>query len=126
RRRLETQTFHLSHSEYTITLEDVAIIFELPTNGMPVSGFKDSNTIGLKNKFMIQFDTIPTAADHKGSGVKLAWLCTLKRHVLIARMWMTHWCCFVYRLGNGYHSSTGAVAAKLSACVLCETRTIMI
>ncbi|KAL4288342.1 hypothetical protein AHAS_Ahas19G0276600 [Arachis hypogaea] len=30
---------------------------------------------------MIQFAIVPTAADHKGSGVKLAWLRTLKRRM---------------------------------------------
>ncbi|XLS52058.1 hypothetical protein HN51_012735, partial [Arachis hypogaea] len=30
---------------------------------------------------MIQLATVPTAADHKGSGVKLVWLRTLKWHM---------------------------------------------
>ncbi|RYR44139.1 hypothetical protein Ahy_A08g040523 [Arachis hypogaea] len=64
-----------------ITLEDVAMIFGLLIDGMPVSGFTDSSTNDLKNEFMTQFGTVPTAADHKGSDVKLAWLRTLKRRM---------------------------------------------
>ncbi|QHO01389.1 uncharacterized protein DS421_13g414610 [Arachis hypogaea] len=79
--RPETHTFHLPYGECTITLEDVAMIFGLPTDGLPVSGFTDSSSSSLENEFMIQFATIPTAADHKGSGVKLAWLRTLKRRM---------------------------------------------
>ncbi|QHO01413.1 uncharacterized protein DS421_13g414830 [Arachis hypogaea] len=41
----------------------------------------DSSTNGLENEFMTQFGIIPTTSDHKGSGVKLAWLCTLKRRM---------------------------------------------
>ncbi|XP_016191857.1 serine/threonine-protein phosphatase 7 long form homolog [Arachis ipaensis] len=57
------------------------MIFGLSIDGIPVSGFTDSNTNGLKNEFMTQFGIVPTAADHKGSGVKLAWLRTLKRRM---------------------------------------------
>ncbi|RYR47381.1 hypothetical protein Ahy_A07g033311 [Arachis hypogaea] len=71
--RPETHTFHLPHGECTITLENVAMIFGLLTDGLPVSGFTNSSSSSLKNEFMIQFATVPTAADHKGSGVKLAW-----------------------------------------------------
>ncbi|QHO54895.1 uncharacterized protein DS421_3g60790 [Arachis hypogaea] len=79
--RPETHTFHLPYGECTITLEDVAMIFGLPTDGLPVSGLTDSSSSSLENEFMIQFVTVPTAADHKGSGVKLAWLRTLKRRM---------------------------------------------
>ncbi|XP_057734762.1 serine/threonine-protein phosphatase 7 long form homolog [Arachis stenosperma] len=57
------------------------MIFGLPTDGLPVSGFTDSSSSSLENEFMIQFATVPTAADHKGSGVKLAWLRTLKQRM---------------------------------------------
>ncbi|RYR09711.1 hypothetical protein Ahy_B05g078098 [Arachis hypogaea] len=70
--RPETHTFHLPRGECTITLEDVTIIFGLPTNGLSVSGFTDTSSSSLENEFMIQFATIPIAPDHKGSGVKLA------------------------------------------------------
>ncbi|XP_025678737.1 protein MAIN-LIKE 1-like [Arachis hypogaea] len=79
--RPETHTFHLPHGECTITLEDVAMIFGLPIDGMPVSGFTDSSTNGLENEFMTQFGIAPTGADHKGSGVKFTWLRTLKRRM---------------------------------------------
>ncbi|QHO36534.1 uncharacterized protein DS421_9g284580 [Arachis hypogaea] len=79
--RPETHTFHLPHGECTITLEDVAMIFGLPIDGMLVSEFIDSSTNGLENEFMTQFGIVPTAADHKGSSVKLAWLRTLKRRM---------------------------------------------
>ncbi|RYR15185.1 hypothetical protein Ahy_B04g071910 isoform A [Arachis hypogaea] len=57
------------------------MIFGLPTDGLPVSGFTDSSSSSLENEFMIQFATVPTATDHKRSGVKLAWLRTLKRRM---------------------------------------------
>ncbi|XP_057733946.1 uncharacterized protein LOC130949164 [Arachis stenosperma] len=57
------------------------MIFELLIVGMLVLEFKDSSTTGLENEFTIQFGIVPTAADHKGSGVKLAWLRTLKQHM---------------------------------------------
>ncbi|XP_072078094.1 serine/threonine-protein phosphatase 7 long form homolog [Arachis hypogaea] len=57
------------------------MIFGLPIDGIPMSGFMDSSTNGLENEFMTQFGIVPTAADHKGSSVKLAWLRTLKQRM---------------------------------------------
>ncbi|RYR56996.1 hypothetical protein Ahy_A05g022738 [Arachis hypogaea] len=51
------------------------------TDGLLVSGFTDSSSNSLENEFMIQFLIVPTAANHKGSDVKLAWLHTLKRRL---------------------------------------------
>ncbi|KAL4307090.1 hypothetical protein AHAS_Ahas16G0243500 [Arachis hypogaea] len=89
--RPKTHTFHLLHGECTITLEDVAMIFGLPTDGLPVSGFTDSSSSSLENEFIIQFATVPTAVDHKGSSVKLAWLRTLKRRMILC--WTSRYNC---------------------------------
>jgi hypothetical protein len=40
--RPETHTFHLPCGEMTITLEDVALIFGLPLDGLPVIGILDT------------------------------------------------------------------------------------
>ncbi|QHN92275.1 uncharacterized protein DS421_17g582280 [Arachis hypogaea] len=77
--RPETHTFHLPHSECTITLEDVAMIFGLQTHSLPFTGSTDHSTSGLENKCMTQFGIAPGLNSHKGSGVKLAWFRTLKR-----------------------------------------------
>ncbi|QHO42092.1 uncharacterized protein DS421_5g151280 [Arachis hypogaea] len=61
-----------------ITLEDVAMIFGLRTHGLPVTGSTDHNTSGLKNECMTQFGIAPVPNDHRRSGVKLVWFCTLK------------------------------------------------
>ncbi|KAL4329189.1 hypothetical protein AHAS_Ahas13G0275200 [Arachis hypogaea] len=60
-----------------ITLEDVAMIFELRTHGLPVTGSTDHSTSGLENKCMTQFGSAPSPNDHR-SEIKLAWFRTLK------------------------------------------------
>ncbi|KAL4329532.1 hypothetical protein AHAS_Ahas13G0309500 [Arachis hypogaea] len=69
---------------------------QFPINLIELAGFTDSSSSSLENEFMIQFATIPTAADHKGSGVKLAWLRTLKRCMQLdtalgRQIWIS-WC----------------------------------
>ncbi|QHN88000.1 uncharacterized protein DS421_16g559980 [Arachis hypogaea] len=48
--RPETHTFHLPYGECTITLEDVAMILGLRTDGLPVTGSTDHSTSGLENE----------------------------------------------------------------------------
>ncbi|QHO00264.1 uncharacterized protein DS421_13g405010 [Arachis hypogaea] len=72
-------TFHLPYGECTITLEDVAMILGLRTDGLPVTGSTDHSTSGLENECLAQFGVAPGSKDHKGSGIKLAWFRTLKR-----------------------------------------------
>ncbi|KAL4299793.1 hypothetical protein AHAS_Ahas17G0136400 [Arachis hypogaea] len=62
----ETNTFHLPHGECTITLEKVTMIRGFQTDGLSVIGSTDHISIA------------PEPNDHKGSGIKLAWFCTLK------------------------------------------------
>ncbi|XP_020972977.1 serine/threonine-protein phosphatase 7 long form homolog [Arachis ipaensis] len=77
--RPKTHTFHLPYGECTITLEDVAMILGLQTDGLPVTGSTDHSTSGLENECLAQFGVASGPNDHKGSGIKLAWFRTLKR-----------------------------------------------
>ncbi|XP_029154523.1 uncharacterized protein [Arachis hypogaea] len=45
---LDTHTFHLPVGECAVTLEDVALIFGLPTNGLPVTGVTTSSYEALE------------------------------------------------------------------------------
>ncbi|RYQ93168.1 hypothetical protein Ahy_B09g099450 [Arachis hypogaea] len=77
--RPKTHTFHLPYGECTITLEDVAMILGLRTDGLPVTGSIDHSTSELENECLAQFGVAFGPNDHKGSGIKLAWFRTLKR-----------------------------------------------
>ncbi|QHO44637.1 uncharacterized protein DS421_6g172440 [Arachis hypogaea] len=77
--RPKTHTFHLPYGECTITLEDVAMILGLRTDGLLVTGSTDHSTSGLENKCLAQFGVAPGPNDHKESEIKLAWFRTLKR-----------------------------------------------
>ncbi|XP_015967395.1 serine/threonine-protein phosphatase 7 long form homolog [Arachis duranensis] len=79
--RPETHTFHLPIGECTITLEDVAMILGLPTNGLPVTGPTDSSSSGLESECMWHFGVAPGVRDHRGSFIKLTWLRSLKRRL---------------------------------------------
>ncbi|XP_057733911.1 serine/threonine-protein phosphatase 7 long form homolog [Arachis stenosperma] len=51
----DTHTFHLSIGECTVTLEDVALILDLPTDGLPVAGMTMSSFEALKAECLHQF-----------------------------------------------------------------------
>ncbi|RYR21576.1 hypothetical protein Ahy_B03g066887 isoform D [Arachis hypogaea] len=53
--RPKMHTFHLPYGECTITLEDVAMILGLRTDGLPVTGSTDHSTSGLENECLAQF-----------------------------------------------------------------------
>ncbi|KAL4315987.1 hypothetical protein AHAS_Ahas15G0240000 [Arachis hypogaea] len=75
---LEMHTFHLPHGECMITLEDVAMIFELRTHNLPVIGSINHNTSGLEIECINQFDSAPGLHDDRGTGIKLSMFCNLK------------------------------------------------
>ncbi|XP_072087898.1 protein MAIN-LIKE 1-like [Arachis hypogaea] len=53
--RLKTHTFHFPVGEHTVTLEDVAIILGLPTNGLPVTGLNMSSFEAFEAECLHQF-----------------------------------------------------------------------
>ncbi|RYR32865.1 hypothetical protein Ahy_A10g047395 [Arachis hypogaea] len=79
--RPETHTFHLPIGECTVTLEDVAVILGLPTNGLPVTGMTLSSFEALEGECFHQFGVAPRKADCRGSGIKLTWLRNLKERI---------------------------------------------
>ena len=44
--RPETHSFHMPTGEITVTLQDVAVIFGLPIDGPPVTGYSDVDHAG--------------------------------------------------------------------------------
>ncbi|QHN92361.1 uncharacterized protein DS421_17g583040 [Arachis hypogaea] len=57
--RPETHTFHFPVGECTVTLEDVAVILGLPTNGLPVTGPTMSSFEALEAECLHQFGIAP-------------------------------------------------------------------
>ncbi|KAL4316475.1 hypothetical protein AHAS_Ahas15G0288800 [Arachis hypogaea] len=63
-----------------ITLEDVAMIFGLQTDGLPVTESIDHNTSGLENECITQFGSAHRLNGHRRSRInKLTWFRALKR-----------------------------------------------
>ncbi|XP_020963310.1 protein MAIN-LIKE 2-like [Arachis ipaensis] len=56
----DTHTFHLSIDECAITLEDVALILGLPTDGLPVTGMTMSSFEALQAECLEQFGVAPS------------------------------------------------------------------
>ncbi|QHO41586.1 uncharacterized protein DS421_5g147020 [Arachis hypogaea] len=76
-----THTFYLSLDECAVTLEDVAMIFGLPTDGLPVTGMTLSSFQTLEAECLHQFGVAPRKSDCRGSGIKLTWLRDLKEQI---------------------------------------------
>ncbi|XP_072090551.1 serine/threonine-protein phosphatase 7 long form homolog [Arachis hypogaea] len=74
----DTHTFHLSIGECAVTLEDVALILGLPTDGLPVTWMTMSNFKALEAECLYQFGVTPRKSDYRGSCIKLSWLRDLK------------------------------------------------
>ncbi|XP_025692572.1 serine/threonine-protein phosphatase 7 long form homolog [Arachis hypogaea] len=70
----DTHTFHLSIGECAVTLEDVAMILGLPTDGLPVTGMTINSVEALEVECLDQFGVAPRKAECRGSGIKLTWL----------------------------------------------------
>ncbi|RYR19441.1 hypothetical protein Ahy_B03g064210 [Arachis hypogaea] len=74
----DTHTFHLPIGECAVTLEDVALILGLPTDGLPVTGMTMSSFEALEAECLHQFRVAPHKSDCRGSCIKLTWLRDLK------------------------------------------------
>ncbi|RYQ89940.1 hypothetical protein Ahy_B09g096324 isoform H [Arachis hypogaea] len=77
----DTHTLHLPVGECAVTLEDVAMIFGLPTDGLPVTGMTLSSFEALEAECLHQFGVAPKKSDCRGSGIKLTWLRDLKERL---------------------------------------------
>ncbi|XP_052116391.1 serine/threonine-protein phosphatase 7 long form homolog [Arachis duranensis] len=74
----DTHTFHLPVGECAVTLEDVAMILGLPTDGLLVTGMTLSSFEALEVKCLHQFGVAPRKSDCRGRCIKLTWLWDLK------------------------------------------------
>ncbi|QHO37920.1 uncharacterized protein DS421_4g115770 [Arachis hypogaea] len=81
--RPETHTFHFPIGECSVTLEDVAVIFGLPTNGLPVTGPSMSSYEALEVECLHHFGVAPRKTECRGSFVKLTWFRRLKEHIVL-------------------------------------------
>ncbi|QHO07515.1 uncharacterized protein DS421_14g464360 [Arachis hypogaea] len=77
----ETHTFHLPIGECAVSLEDVALILGLPTDGLPVTGMTMSSFEALEAECLIQFGVAPLKSDCRGSCIRLTWLRNLKENL---------------------------------------------
>ncbi|RYQ90871.1 hypothetical protein Ahy_B09g096833 [Arachis hypogaea] len=77
----DTHTFHLPVGECAVTLEDVALILGLPTDGLPVTGMTISSFETLEAECLHQFGVAPRKSDCRGSYIKLTWLRDLKERL---------------------------------------------
>ncbi|XP_057720261.1 protein MAIN-LIKE 2-like [Arachis stenosperma] len=77
----ETYTFHLPVGECAVTLEDVAMIFGLPTDGLPVTGMTLSSFETLEAECLNQFGVAPLKLQCRGNGIRLTWLWDLKERL---------------------------------------------
>ncbi|RYR02781.1 hypothetical protein Ahy_B06g081602 [Arachis hypogaea] len=77
----DTHTFHLPIGECAMTLEDVAMILGLLTDGLPVTGMTISSVEALDAECLHQFGAAPRRSECRGSGIKLTWLRDLKERL---------------------------------------------
>ncbi|XP_072088126.1 protein MAIN-LIKE 2-like [Arachis hypogaea] len=78
---LDTHTFHLSIGECAMTLEDVAIILGLSTDGLPVTGMTMSSFEALEAECLHQFGVAPSKSACRENCIKLIWLRDLKENL---------------------------------------------
>ncbi|QHN76130.1 uncharacterized protein DS421_19g641210 [Arachis hypogaea] len=81
--RLETHTFHFPVGECAVTLEDVAVILGLPTNGLPVTGPTMSRFEALEAECLHQFGIAPSKNDCRGSFIKLMWFRSVRDRIVL-------------------------------------------
>ncbi|RYR46523.1 hypothetical protein Ahy_A07g032249 [Arachis hypogaea] len=72
----DTHTFHLPIGECVVSLEDVALILGLPTDGLPVTGVTMSSFSALEAECLHQFGVAPR--DKSGAGVHWKFLPLLR------------------------------------------------
>ncbi|XP_015938973.1 protein MAIN-LIKE 2-like [Arachis duranensis] len=77
----DTHTFYLPVGECTVMLEDVAIIFGLPPDGLPVTGMTLSSFEVLEAECLHQFGVALRKSDCRGSFIKLTWRRDLKERL---------------------------------------------
>ncbi|XP_052117547.1 protein MAIN-LIKE 2-like [Arachis duranensis] len=77
----DTHTFHLPVGECAVTLEDVALILGLPTDGLPVTGMTISSFDALEAECLNQFGVAPRKSECRGSCIKLTWLRDLRERL---------------------------------------------
>nr|XP_025703869.1 serine/threonine-protein phosphatase 7 long form homolog [Arachis hypogaea] len=82
--RSKTHTFHLPVGECAVTLEDVAIILGLLTNGLPITGPTLSSYDALEAECLDQFGVAPRKTECRGSFIKLTWFRALKDRIMLA------------------------------------------
>ncbi|XP_072060334.1 serine/threonine-protein phosphatase 7 long form homolog [Arachis hypogaea] len=82
--RPETHTFYLPVGECAMTLEDVAIILGLLTNGLPVTEPTLSSYEALEAEYLDQFGVAPRKTECRGSFIKLTWFRALKDRIVLA------------------------------------------
>ncbi|QHO10840.1 uncharacterized protein DS421_15g493050 [Arachis hypogaea] len=102
--RPETHSFYFPLGECAVTLEDVALIYGLPTNGLPVTGPTLSSYEALEAECLDQFGVAPRQADCRGSFIKLTWFRALKdRYVKCHTMLLFGTVMFGDKSGAGVH-----------------------
>nr|XP_025702998.1 serine/threonine-protein phosphatase 7 long form homolog [Arachis hypogaea] len=77
----DTHTFHLPIGECAVSLEDVALILGLPTDGLPVTGMTMSSFPALEAECLHQFGVAPSKSECRGCCIKLTWLRDLKENI---------------------------------------------
>ncbi|QHO13442.1 uncharacterized protein DS421_15g515570 [Arachis hypogaea] len=77
----DTHTFHLPIGECSVTLEDVALILGLPTDGLPVTGMTMSSFEAMEAECLLQFGVAPRKEHCRSSWLKLTWLRNLKENL---------------------------------------------
>ncbi|QHO54316.1 serine/threonine-protein phosphatase 7 long form homolog [Arachis hypogaea] len=77
----DTHTFHLPIGECSVTLEDMALILGLPTDGLPVTGMTMSSFEAMEAECLLQFGVAPRRKDCRSSSIKLTWLRNLKENL---------------------------------------------
>ncbi|RYR33305.1 hypothetical protein Ahy_A10g047872 [Arachis hypogaea] len=82
--RPKTHTLYLPVGECAVTLEDVAIIFGLPTNGLPVTGPTLNSYEALEAECLDQFGIAHRKTMCSESFIKLTWFRALKDHLVLA------------------------------------------
>ncbi|XP_029153346.2 protein MAIN-LIKE 1-like [Arachis hypogaea] len=81
--RPETHTFHFPVGECAVTLEDVAVILGLPTNGLPVTGPTMSSFEALEAECLHHFGVAPSKNECRGSFIKLTWFRGVRDRIVL-------------------------------------------
>ncbi|RYR12118.1 hypothetical protein Ahy_B04g069656 [Arachis hypogaea] len=77
----DRHTFHLPIGECAVTIEDVVLIFGLPTDGLLVIGMTMSSFEALEAECLLQFRVALRKSDCRGSCIKLTLLRDLKENL---------------------------------------------